>query len=79
MDSPLEFPVPDGSIEKDVIIYGADMTWSAHIDNKVRDILILDEKPTQGLDDTAITGEAQHPINFTQSGESLFALSQNLY
>ena len=40
-----------------------------HIDNKNKDILILGEGSTQGLDDIALTVEAQYPINFTQSGK----------
>ena len=47
------------------------MSSSVHIDNKNKDILILGEGPTQGLDDTA---EAKYPINFPQSGKR-FVLS----
>ena len=49
--------------EKTIISFGADMSSSVHIDNKNKDILILGQRPTQGLDDTALTTEA---INFTQ-------------
>ena len=34
---------------KNVIIFGADMSSSVHIDNKGKDILIFGEGPTQGL------------------------------
>ena len=34
-----------------------------HIDNKNKDILILGEGTTQGLDDTTLTAEAIYPIN----------------
>ena len=44
------------------------MSSSVHINNKNKDILILVERPTQGLDDTTLTGETKYPINFTQSG-----------
>ena len=37
-----------------------------HIDNKNKDILIIGEGTIQGLDDTALTAEAEYPINFTQ-------------
>ena len=37
------------------------------IDNKGKDIIILGEGPTQGLDDTTLKAEAKYPINFTQS------------
>ena len=33
-DSRSKFSLPDGSIEKDVIIFGADMSSSVHFDNK---------------------------------------------
>ena len=44
------------------------MSLSVHIDNKKKDIFILGEGPTQGLDDTTLTltAEAKYPINFTQ-------------
>ena len=60
-----EFSFIDGSVGENVIIYGADMSSSAHIDNKNKDILILGEEPTQGLDDTTLTAETKDPINFT--------------
>ena len=42
------------------------MSSSVHIDNKNKDILILGEGPTQGLDNTALTADAKYPTNFTQ-------------
>ena len=44
------------------------MSSSVHVDKKGKDIVILGEGPTQGLDDTTLTAEAKYPINFTQSG-----------
>ena len=44
---------------KNVIIFGADMSSSVHVDNKGKDILILGEGPTQGLDDIILTTEAK--------------------
>ena len=61
------FSFPDSSIGKNVIVFGADMSSSVHIDNKGKDILTLGEGPTQGLDDTTLTAEAKYPISFTQS------------
>ena len=61
-----KFSLPDSSVGKIVIIFGADMSSFSHIDNKGKDILILGEGPTQGLDDTTLTAEAKYPINFTQ-------------
>ena len=47
------------------------MSSSVHVDNKGKDILILGEGPTQGLDDTTLTAEAKYPIMFTQSRKRL--------
>ena len=41
---------------------------------KGKDILILVEGPTQGLDDTTLTAEAKYPNDFAQSGKR-FVLS----
>ena len=64
-DSRSEFSFTDGSMGKNIIIFGADMCASVHIDNINEDALILGEGATQGLDDT-LTAEAKYPINFTQ-------------
>ena len=56
---------------KTLIIFGADMSSSVHIDNKNKDILILGERPTRGLDDTILTTEAKYPIDFTQPRKKL--------
>ena len=59
---------------KNFIIFGADMSSSVHIDNNVKDILILGEGPTQRLDDTTLTAETIYPINIIQSNKR-FVLS----
>ena len=41
------------------------MISSVHVDNKNKDILILAEETTLGLDDTRLIVEAKYPINFT--------------
>ena len=51
---------------KNVVVFGADMSLFVHIDNKNKDILILGERPTQGLDYTTLTAEEKFSINFTQ-------------
>ena len=38
-------------MRKNVIIFGADMSSTVHIDNKGKDILIFGEGPTQGSDE----------------------------
>ena len=59
---------------KNVIIFGADMSSFVDIDNKGKDILILGEGLTQGLDGTTLTTEAIYPINITQPDKK-FVLS----
>ena len=43
------------------------MSSSVHIDNKKKDNLILGKGPTQGLDDTTLSAEAQYSISFSRS------------
>ena len=45
------------------------MSSSMHIDNRKKDILILGEGPTQGLDNTILTAETKYPTNYSQSGK----------
>ena len=49
---------------ENVLIFGADMSSSIHIDNKKKDILVLGRGPTQGLEST-LTAEKMCSINFT--------------
>ena len=69
-----EFLFTDGSMRKNVIVFGVDMSSSVHIDNKGKDILILGEGPTQELDDITLTAEVIYPINFTKPNKR-FVLS----
>ena len=48
-----------------VIIFGDDMSFSIHIDNKKKDILILGIGPTHGLE-SILTTEKMYSINFTE-------------
>ena len=50
------------------------MNSSIHIDNKGKDILILEIGPTQVLDEHSLTAEKIYSINFTVTGV-LFCLS----
>ena len=47
------------------------MSYSAHIDNKKKDILILGNRLTQGLEYT-LTAEKMHSINFTVTRKKFF-------
>ena len=46
---------------KDVVVFGVEISWSVHIDNKKKYILVLVEGLTQGLYDARIT-EAKYSI-----------------
>ena len=50
------------------------MSPYVHIDNKEKDILILGEGPTKGLDGTTLTSEKMYSINFTAT-KTRFCLS----
>ena len=52
-------------IDKNVIIFGVDMSSSSKIDNKKTDILILGKGPTQRLEHT-LSAEKLYSINFTK-------------
>ena len=41
-----------GGFGQNVLTFGVDMSSSAHIDNKKKDILVLEKGPTQGLEYT---------------------------
>ena len=56
---------------KNAIIFGGGMSSSEHIENKRKDILILVEGRTQGLDDTTLTAEDQYSINFSRANGKL--------
>ena len=63
-DTRPSFSFPSSGFARDVLIIGVDMSSSAHIDNKKKDILILGKGPTQGLEHT-LTAEKMYSINFT--------------
>ena len=58
------FSFPSGGFGQNVLIFGADMSSSIHIDNKKKDILVIRRGPTQGLEST-LTPEKMYSINFT--------------
>ena len=61
-------------IGRNVVIFGVDMNSCPHIDNKLKDILILGKGPTQGLGEHSLTAEKLYSINFTK-GNTKFCLS----
>ena len=53
-----------GGFGQNILIFVVDMSSSAHIDNKKKDILVFGKGPTQGLEHT-LTAEKMYSINFT--------------
>ena len=73
------FSFPGGGFGQNVLIFGVDMSSSAHIDNKKKDILVLGKGPTQGLEHT-LTAEKMYSINFTLTKKEImfkFTLQQS--
>ena len=52
LDRRSSFSFPGDGFGQNVLIFGADMSSSLHIDNKKKDILVLGKGPTQGLEHT---------------------------
>ena len=46
------FSFPGGGFGQNLLIFGVDMSSSAHIDNKKKYILVIGKGPTQGLEHT---------------------------
>ena len=67
------FSHPSGGTGRNVIIFGVDMSSSAKIDNRQKDILILGKGPTQGLEHT-LSAEKMYSINFSENNKK-FCLS----
>ena len=67
------FPFPSGGFGQNVLMFGADMSTSTHVDNKKKDILVLGRGPTQALEST-LTAEEMYSINFTVTKKK-FSLS----
>ena len=58
---------------QNVLIFGVDMSFSAHIHNNKKDVLVPEKGPIQGLEHT-LTAENMYSINFTATKKK-FCLS----
>ena len=67
------FSFPRGGFGQNVLIFGADMSSSIHIDSKKKDILVLGRGPMQGLEIT-LTAAKKYSINSTVT-KNKFCLS----
>ena len=64
------FSFPNEGFGQNVIIFGIDMSSSAHVDNNKKDVLILAKGPTQRLGNT-LTAEKMYLINFIVTKKKL--------
>ena len=64
-DSHSEFLFTAGSMGRNIITSGVDMSSSVRVDNIVR-FLNSSWQTNPGLDDTTLTAEDKYPVNFTQ-------------
>ena len=60
------FRFPATGFGRNVIIFGADMDSSVHIDNEKKYISIFGKSPTQGLYDTTLAAKKMYSINFIE-------------
>ena len=63
-DRKSSFKFPGGGMGQNLLIFGADVRSSAHINNKKKDILVLGKGPTQRFEHTP-TAKKIYSINFT--------------
>ena len=64
------FSFPGVEFGQNVLIFGVDVSFSIHIDNKKKEILVLGKGPTQGLEHTLIA-EKMYSINFTVTNKKV--------
>ena len=65
-DRTSSFSFPGGGNGQNVIIFGADINSSIHVDNRGKDILIFGKGPTQGLGEHLLTAEKTYSIHFSK-------------
>ena len=57
---------------KNIITFGVDLSSSVHVDNKNKDILVLGEGPTQRVDSTTLTAEANILLTLHHQEKDLY-------
>ena len=66
-----------GRFAENAIIFGADLSSSVHANNRTKNILILGEGFTQGLEDTTLYAEKMYSINFSATKKFCLSLHYN--
>ena len=67
----IKFFIFSSGFGQNAIIFGIDMSSSAHVNNKKKDILIFGKGPTQGLEHT-LTAEKMYLIKFVVTKKQKF-------
>ena len=65
-----EFSFGDG-FGRNFIIFGADMSSSAHANNRTKNVLVLRNDFVQGLENTTIYAEKLYSVNFTENNKKI--------
>ena len=60
-DTRSSFSFPGGGFGQNGLIFGVDMSFSAHIDHKKRDILVIGKGPTQESEHLKIVHHLLNP------------------
>ena len=60
-------------------MFSADISSSAHIDNRKRDILIFDKGPLQWLGNTTLTAEKLYAINFSEQLKNICIIMEQIH
>ena len=68
------FTHPEGSLARNVIVFGADMSGSVHASNKTQNILVLGKAFIQKINNTTIHAEKMYSPNFSVENK-IFVLS----
>ena len=66
-----QFLLPDGEFGKNIVVVDVDSSLSVHADNRKKDILVLGEGTTDGLDITAATVKDKYSVNITRSRKKI--------
>ena len=53
---------------RNVLIFGADMSFSSHANNKANNIYVMGKDFIQGINDTTLYAEKEFHNNFTELG-----------
>ena len=62
-----QFSLSNDKWGKNVVIFGMSNSWSTCTGNRIKNILILDDGSTDGLDHTTVTAEVKYSVSITKS------------